>query len=72
MVSTSGSTKQILTSVNAKINSTSMGEADTILSALIESISIDELKIIAPELRETIEQFSQDAADAYLNYFKQG
>ncbi|WP_421560449.1 hypothetical protein [Pseudomonas sivasensis] len=57
MVSTSGSTKQILTSVNAKINSTSMGEADTILSALIESISIDELKIIAPELRETIEQF---------------
>ena len=57
MISASGNTRQILASVHAKLDSTAMGEAESLLTGLIASASIEELAIVAPDLREAIDRF---------------
>ncbi|WP_426810446.1 hypothetical protein ABOC32_06350 [Pseudomonas sp. WOUb67] len=57
MILASGSTRQTLAAVNAKIDSIAMAEAESLLARLICNISFEELAIVAPELREAIDRF---------------
>ncbi|RMM51284.1 hypothetical protein ALQ26_01834 [Pseudomonas amygdali pv. lachrymans] len=57
MVGASGNTRHILAAAHAKIDATAMEKADELVFGLITTVTMDELSLILPELREVIGRF---------------